>query len=354
MAGMRISILDQAPIADTGSGGQALRNSLDLAVLADSLGFHRFWMAEHHATPALASASPELLLAALGTATRRIRLGSGGVMLPHYSPFKVAENFSMLSGLFPGRIDLGLGRAPGSDQLTAFALQQDRRQRAPNAFPEQLHELLGYFDASLPEEHPFRHLAATLPGGVEQPEIWLLGSSPDSAILAGALGLPYCIADFIAGEVPQLADLYRQHFRPSPRAAAPQLMLCCWLVASETAAEAERLAASARMLMVLLRQGRLIAVPDPETALAWVADHDGGAGGASRNTSRNTITGTAADCRAALLRKAELYGAGELMLVNILHDHQARLESYRLMAAALGDLLSSGTETTTGATQPGP
>ncbi len=345
---MRISVLDQAPIADTGSGGQALRNSLELAALADSLGYHRFWMAEHHATPSLASASPELMLAALAMTTGRIRLGSGGVMLPHYSPFKVAENFSMLAGLAPGRIDLGLGRAPGSDQRTAYALQQDRRQHAPLAFPEQLDELLGYFDDSLPESHPFRHLAATLPGGTlpggEQPEIWLLGSSADSAVLAGARGLPYCIADFIAGEVPHLAELYRAHFQPSPRAASPQLMVCSWVVAGETAEQAERLAAPARMLMALLRQGRLIAVPDSDTALAWLAEHDDGAAAAGRRT----ITGSAADCQAALLRKAERYGADELMLVNILHDHRARLESYRLMAAAFGEFLAPATANTAG------
>ena len=130
---MRLSVLDQSPIAEGMRGGDALRNSLELAALADSLGFHRFWMAEHHATPSLASASPELMLSAIGRETRRIRIGTGGVMLPHYSPFKVAESFSMLAGLFPGRVDLGLGRAPGSDPLTAFALQQDRRARAPPA-----------------------------------------------------------------------------------------------------------------------------------------------------------------------------------------------------------------------------
>mgnify|MGYP002651740943 CR=1 FL=1 len=132
---MRLSVLDQSPIPEGGDGGQSLRNSLELAALADRLGYHRFWMAEHHATPSLASASPEIMLAAVGRETSRIRIGTGGVMLPHYSPFKVAESFSMLAGLFPGRVDLGLGRAPGSDQLTAYALQQDRRQRLPMEIP---------------------------------------------------------------------------------------------------------------------------------------------------------------------------------------------------------------------------
>jgi luciferase family oxidoreductase group 1 len=324
---MRLSILDQSPIPEGGNGGQALRNSIELAQLGDALGYHRFWMAEHHATPALASAAPELMLAALGRETSRIRLGTGGVMLPHYSPFKVAESFSMLTGLFPGRIDLGLGRAPGSDQLTAYALQQDRRQRAPNAFPEQLGELLGYYDDDLPAEHPFRHLAKLLPGGGEQPDIWVLGSSADSAQLAGAMGLPYCIADFIAGEVPELAHIYRNAFRPSARAAAPKVMVACWLVAADTTEQAAWLAGPSRMMFAHLTQGQLIAVPSPEKAAGWLAANPTPTPGA-----RRPIIGTPDFCRAALERKAQIYGAEELMLVNILHSHADRMQSYRLMA----------------------
>lgn len=323
---MRLSVLDQSPIAEGTSGGQALRNSLELARLADSLGYHRFWMAEHHATPALASASPELLLALLAQETAQIRLGTGGVMLPHYSPFKVAESFSMLAGLFPGRIDLGLGRAPGSDPLAAYALQQDRRQRAPNAFPEQLGELLGHFDGDLPADHPFRNLAARLPGGRHQPEIWILGSSPDSAALAGAMGLPYCIADFIAGEVPELAAVYRQCFRPSARAATPVVMACCWLVAAETDERAQWLAAPSRMMLAHLAAGQQIAVPDPDRAAAWLA-----ANPAPLPGGRRPIVGTPADCRRELQRKAAVYGAEEMMLVNIVHSHADRMQSYRLM-----------------------
>ncbi|MCG2841520.1 LLM class flavin-dependent oxidoreductase [Sandaracinobacter sp. RS1-74] len=324
---MRLSILDQSSIAEGATGGQALLNSIELAKLGDKLGYHRFWMAEHHATPALASASPELMLAAIGRETEHIRLGTGGVMLPHYSPFKVAESFSMLAGLLPGRIDLGLGRAPGSDQLAAYALQQDRRQRAPNIFPEQLGELLGYLDGDLPSDHPFRHLAQTLPGGAEHPAIWVLGSSPDSARLAGAMGLPYCIADFIAGEVPELAHLYRESFRPSPRAAQPELIVCCWLVAADSDERAHWLAAPSRMLFAHLTQGRLIAVPHPDKATEWLAANPSPMPG-----NRCPIVGTAAECRAALQRKQALYGADEMMLVNILHDHRDRMESYRLMA----------------------
>jgi luciferase family oxidoreductase group 1 len=327
---MRLSVLDQSPIAEGMSGGQALRNSLELARLVDALGYHRFWMAEHHASPALASASPELMLAAIGRETSQIRIGTGGVMLPHYSPFKVAESFSMLAGLFPGRVDLGLGRAPGSDQLTAYALQQDRRTRTQLEFPQQLAELMAYFDGSLPEDHPFRHLSGTLPGGEETPDIWVLGSSTDSADLAGAAGLPYCIADFIGGEMPALADRYRQVFRPSARATAPTVMVACWTVAAEDAERAVWLSGPSRMMLAHLMQGKLIAVPSPERAANWLRDNP-----VPMPTTRKPVTGSAAECREQLLAKARLYGADELILVNILHDHQDRLESYRLIAGAM-------------------
>src|SRR5580700_10797242 len=171
MEQMRISVLDQSPISEGCTGADALRNTLDLARLADQLGFARYWVAEHHGTPMLACASPEVMIAAIGSLTHRIRIGSGGVMLPHYSPLKVAETFSILSALFPGRVDLGLGRAPGTDRSTAYALQRDRRQPAPDDFPEQLGELLGYLENNLPPSHPFARLAA-LPGRPHVPDLW--------------------------------------------------------------------------------------------------------------------------------------------------------------------------------------
>lgn len=329
---MRLSVLDQSPISDGMSGGQALRNSLELARLSDSLGYHRFWMAEHHASPALASASPELMLAAIGRETRQIRIGTGGVMLPHYSPFKVAESFSMLAGMFPGRVDLGLGRAPGSDQLTAYALQQDRRTRAQIEFPQQLAELMAHFDGTLPDGHPFQHLPAHLPGGTEAPDIWVLGSSADSARLAGAAGLPYCIADFIAGELPSLADVYRRSFSPSARAAEPTVMVACWTVAAADAEQAAWLAGPSRMMLAHLMRGELIAVPSPERAANWLA-----ANPVPVPANRRPVTGSADICRDQLLAKARLYGADEMMLVNILHGHEDRMESYRLIAEAMID-----------------
>lgn len=329
MKRMRLSVLDQSPIAEGTTGAEALHASIELARVADHLGYHRFWMAEHHATPSLASAVPEVMLSAVLQATSRIRVGTGGIMLPHQSPFRVAEAFSMLAAFAPGRVDLGLGRAPGSDPLTAYALQQDRRQRAPNDFSAQLTELLAYYDGTLPADHPFRRLSATLPGGGEQPEIWALGSSPDSADLAGALGLPYCIAEFIAGDVPQLAERYRAAFRPSARADAPELIVAAWVVAADTHAEAERLTTSSRMMFAKMMMGELIPVPHPDTAQAWLA-----ANPQPDRPGRRPVVGTGRECREGLERIAARYGADEVMLVNILHDHQARLRSYALVAEA--------------------
>src|SRR5947208_2087258 len=211
---MRLSVLDQSPICEGSSGSEALRNTMDLARLADWLGYNRYWVAGHHGGPMLASASPEALIPAIASVTQGLRVGSGGVMLPHYSPLKVAETFTILAALFPGRIDLGLGRASGTDPLTTFALQRDRRQAAPDDFPQQLAELLAYFDDTLPSDHPFQRLAAVLPGRPELPVPWLLGSSAQSAIWAGELGLRYAFADFINPQGGDIARLYRERFEP--------------------------------------------------------------------------------------------------------------------------------------------
>jgi luciferase family oxidoreductase group 1 len=235
---LRLSVLDQSPVPEGATGADALANTLDLAQLADSLGYTRYWVAEHHGTPMLAGAAPEVLIAAIGGITRRIRVGSGGVMLPHYSPLKVAEVFSILAGLYGDRIDLGLGRAPGTDRETMFALQRDRRQGAPDDFPEQLAELLAYLEDDFPAGHPLARLAA-LPGGAGRPDVWLLGSSPQSAIWAGQLGLPYAFADFISPHGEANAELYRSHFEPSPRRSEPEVAVCVAAICAETDEEAQ-------------------------------------------------------------------------------------------------------------------
>ena len=215
-------MLDQSPVSQGSTGADALRNTIDLARLADALGYRRYWVAEHHGGPMLAGPSPEVADRPDRRRHHGIRVGSGGVMLPHYSPLKVAESFSLLAGLFPDRIDLAIGRAPGTDGMTSFALQRDRRQAAPDDFPAQLAELLAYLEDRLPPDHPFARLAATLPGRPHAPEPWLLGSSPQSALWAAELGLPYAFADFINPPGAAIAASYRERFADSARLASPQ------------------------------------------------------------------------------------------------------------------------------------
>ncbi len=327
----RVSVLDQSPVAEGSTGSDALHNSIDLARLADALGYSRYWIAEHHATPMLASASPEVLIASVAAVTSRMRVGSGGVMLPHYSPLKVAETFSMLSGLYPGRIDLGLGRAPGSDPETMFALQRDRRQVAPNDFPEQLAELLGYLDDSFPPGHPLARLAA-LPGGPETPQPWLLGSSPQSGIWAAEFGLPYSFADFINPRGAPIAARYRREFAGSERAPEPRVAVAVSAVCAETDEEADLLAASVRMAITLLGRGKLIKVPPVDEAKRWLGAH----GLSDVPADRRAVVGSPSRVRAGLEQVAEEYGADELMIVTITYDHEARRRSYELIAGAFG------------------
>jgi len=326
---LRLSVLDQSPIAEGSSGAQALANTLDLARLADGLGYHRYWVAEHHGGPMLAGPSPEALIGPIAAATARLRVGSGGVMLPHYSPLKVAETFSLLSGLFPGRIDLGIGRAAGTDPMTTFALQRDRRAAAPDDFHEQLPELLAYLDDTLPPDHPFARLASSLPGRPQTPEPWLLGSSPQSAKWAGELGLPYAFADFINPDGAPIADLYREHFVPSARLARPRVAVAAWSLCADTVEEAQRLSASSRMAMTLLRRGELIAIPPVEKALAFLAQEGKGA-----PNTRRMVLGDPATVRDGLSALADAYGAEEVIVVGITYDHAARRRSYALIAEA--------------------
>jgi luciferase family oxidoreductase group 1 len=329
---MRLSVLDQTPIPEGTTAAGALANTLDLARHAEALGYERYWLAEHHATPALACAAPEVLIAATAAVTERIRVGSGGVMLPHYSPLKVAEVFSTLAGLHPERIDLGLGRAPGTDPMTMLALQRDRRHAPPDDFPDQLTELLALIEDRVPRDHPFARHASMLPGLPERPEPWLLGSSPQSAIWAGELGLPYAIADFINPAGAALAADYRGRFVDSERLGAPRVLACTIAICAETDEEAEHIASSGRMMFSLLRMGRLIPIPPPEKALAYLATRERRA-----TPGRRTIVGTPDKVRAGLEQVAAEYGgADEVMVLTIAYDHEGRRRSYELIAEAFG------------------
>jgi luciferase family oxidoreductase group 1 len=329
---LRLSVLDQAPISEGSTAAAALRNSVDLARLAEELGYVRYWVAEHHGTPALACASPEALIGPITAATTRIRVGSGGVMLPHYSPLKVAETFSMLAGLAPGRIDLGIGRAAGTDPVTTFALQRDRRQAGPDDFPAQLFELMAYLDDTMPADHPFARLTA-LPGRPEVPEVWLLGSSPQSAIWAAELGIPYAFADFIKPLGAEIVADYRARFEPSAHAAAPRALAAVWVVCADTDEEAHRIASSARMMFTLFFRGQLIPIPPIDKALAFLEqqpkDDD------PFRTRRRAIVGSPETVRKGIEAAADEYDVDEVMIVTITYAHEARRRSYELIAHAM-------------------
>lgn len=334
MKALRFSVLDQSPIAAGSNASTAVAETIALARAGEDLGYHRFWVAEHHASSTFAGAAPEILVAALTTATRRIRLGAGGVLLPHYSPFKVAEAFSVLAALAPGRIDLGIGRATGSDAIAARALQRDRQMAGSrNDFPGQLAELLAYFgdEPRFPETHPFAKLRDLLPHGGIAPGLWLLGSSADSARLAGEAGLPYVIADFINPHGAQLAAQYRASFRPSASLPSPYVIAATAAICAEDSATASDLRYPIIMVMALMFRGEIIPVPSVADAKAWAARNPDDAQPIMRITH-----GDKRQVRDGLAKLAADYEADELMMVNILPDSASRHASYRLIAEAFG------------------
>jgi luciferase family oxidoreductase group 1 len=332
---LRLGVLDQSPIAEGSTGAQALERTLELARLADRLGYHRFWVAEHHSTPMLAGAAPEALIGAIAATTAGIRVGSGGVMLHHYSPRKVAETFSVLAGAFPGRIDLGLGRGADADAPTTHALQRNRRVPDLQDYPEQLAELVAYLEDRPPPDSRFAGLAA-LPGLPGRPEPWLLGSSPESAVWAGELGLSYAFGDFINPASGEIVRLYRQSFAGSERLPAPVVAVSVAAICADTDEQARVLAASARMCARMSHLGTPIPVPPVERALRHLEEVEEPA----TLPARRMVLGSPATVRAGLEAVADEYGAGEVIVVTVTHSHAARRRSYELIAEAFA--LGSG------------
>ncbi len=335
---MKLSIVDQSPVSSGSTAADALQNSIELAKLADRLGYERFWIAEHHAMETLASPAPEVLMARIGAETRSIRVGSGAVLLPHYSPLKVVETFRMLHALYPNRIDLGLGRAPGGSALEAFALQRQRdKQQRPDDFEQQLEELLNFLHDSFPAGHPFSRIQVSpkMPGA---PEVWLLGSSSWSAATAARLGLPYAFAHFIDPEPTRMAvEEYRLRFQASEHLAKPQALVALGVLCAETQEEADRLFLSSRLLLRRIRHGDRRPVPSPEEAARELAATGGpdplfpGPGEWPRY-----VVGTPERVASRLKDIATALKIDEIMAVTIVHDHRARLRSYELLADALG------------------
>ncbi len=332
---MKLSVLDQSTIVTGRPPAAAIQESLALARHAEALGFHRYWCAEHHNSDSIAGSAPEVLMAAIAATTSRIRVGSAGIMLPHYASLKVAEQFRVLDAIAPGRIDVGVGRAPGSDQLTAHALNPNAAQAA-DMFPTQIRDLDAWLHAdALPDGHPFRSVTAQ-PTGDTTPELWILGSSEYGAQVAAYFGLPYCYAHFITdGQgAAEALSLYRQTFRPSPRNPQPHAALCVWALAAPTQAEAEHHFASREAWRLNRDRGRYLPLPSPAEALAAPRSEDD-----RRRVARlreSAIYGTPDLVAERLHRLASHLGADELAVLTTVHDPAIRQHSYTLLARSFG------------------
>jgi len=321
-----LSVLDLSVLNEGASSADALQATSALARVADRLGYRRFWVAEHHNMPSVACTSPTVLIAHLAAITERIRVGSGGVMLPNHAPLVVAEQFAMLEALHPGRIDVGIGRAPGTDQLTAAALRRSADALGAEDFPRHLIDLMGLLGDTRTERGLWNQFRAT-PVATSSPQVFLLGSSGYSAQLAGYLGLPFGFAHhFDMGGTLQAAELYRQNFEPSPVLDEPYLVVTANVLAAETAEEAEWHAAPGRLTMLGRRTGKFMPLPSPEDA----ARHPDLAE-ATRLPS-NRIVGDASTAATALADLAERTGASEMMVTSVTYDLDARLQSLEVLA----------------------
>ncbi len=328
-----LSVLDLAPITAGTSASQTLRNTLDLAQHADRLGYTRYWLAEHHNMPAIASSAPEIMIGQVARVTERIRVGSGGIMLPNHAPLKVAESFHTLEALFPGRIDLGIGRAPGSDQISALALRGgNRKALLADDFPQQLADLFGFSEANLPAEHPYRTVRA-IPGDVTLPPVWLLGSSDYSARLAAKLGLGFAFAAHFSAHDAEMAMLaYRSGFTPSRYLAEPHAIIAISAVCGETAERADYLAASQDLFWIRFVAGRIEPYPSPEEALAYPYTQEERARIDARRSQQ--IIGDPARVKQELISLAERTRADEVMILSPIYAHADRIRSYELIAEA--------------------
>ena len=327
---VKLGALDQSPIRAGGTAAEALRETVELAQLCDRLGYSRYWLAEHHSSGGLASATPEVLIAEVASRTSHIRVGSGGIMLTHYSPLKVAETFRMLEALHPGRIDLGVGRAPGSDTKTARALAHGPGQIGIEQYPDQLLDLYGFLANDLPPEHPFRGITA-MPAGETLPELWVLGSSAASAQYAAQLGWSFCFAHFINAEGGERAMRYYQdQFEPSPFLKRPRGSLAVSVTVADTHDEAEHLSWSRWGWRLMGQRGLRAGIPTPEEAKAFAytePERDYLAYVASRS-----IFGSPSEVRDRLEELGREYGVDEFVCVTIMHSFEARKRSYELLA----------------------
>jgi luciferase family oxidoreductase group 1 len=325
-----LSVLDLSPVTTATSGAKALHNSLDLAQLADRLGYTRYWVAEHHNLPSIASSAPDIMIGQIAALTERIRIGSGGVMLPNHAPLVVAERFKVLEALFPGRIDLGIGRAPGTDPVTSIALRRRQEIQDQDDFLERFQELLLLEQRGYPEGHPYRNVRA-MPADVALPPIFLLGSSGYSAELAAAIGAGFSFAHHFADHDAVAAMTnYRNHFKASPARPQPLAILAIAVVCADTDAEAERLVATVDLNFVRRSRGEYLPFASPEDAASYAyAPIDRERIKANR---ARVFVGSARTVRDRLMPLVDETKADEVMITSMIYDHTARRHSYELLA----------------------
>jgi len=330
---VKLSVLDQSPVSKGSAAADAIAHTLALARHCEALGYDRYWLSEHHNSSSIVGSAPEVLMAAIAATTSRIRVGSAGVMLPHYAALKVAEQFRVLEAIAPGRIDLGLGRAPGSDRLTARALNPHASPGA-DEFPRQIIDLQHWLEGKrMPEGHPFRAITAQ-PAGPTSPEMWILGSSDYGAQLAAHLGLPYAFAYFFSdGQgVQQALALYRDNYRPSARFPQPHATICVWALAADTEAEAQRQLMTREHWRVRFEQGLLGPLVSPEEAAAY--PYNAAEAARIAQLRGNALVGTGPQVAARIEALAASLGLDEIVVNTWAFDPLVRQHSYALLAQA--------------------
>ncbi|MEJ2376613.1 MAG: LLM class flavin-dependent oxidoreductase [Pseudolabrys sp.] len=327
-----LSVLDLSPVSAGSTAAQALRNSLDLARLADRLGYTRYWVAEHHNLPSIASSAPEIMIGQIAAVTEHMHIGSGGVMLPNHAPLMVAERFKALEAFYPGRIDLGLGRAPGTNPATSYMLRRRQGISEQDDFLERFQELMLLETRGFPEGHPF-HKVEAMPSGVKLPPIFLLGSSDYSAQLAGHIGAAFAFAHHFANfDAVEAMRLYRDNFRPSASHSEPCAILATHVVCADTDEEAARLASTVELNFVRRAKGEYLPLASPEEAQAYDYTPVDRAR-IAQNASRLTV-GAPATVKARLEPLIAATKANELMITSMMYDHAARKHCYELLAQA--------------------
>jgi luciferase family oxidoreductase group 1 len=334
---LQLSVVDQSPMREGSSAGVALRETIQLAQATEAMGYERYWVAEHHNLPNFAGTAPEVLVGQIAANTRRIRVGSGGVMLSHYSSLKVAETFRMLDAFYPGRIDLGIGRAPGSDQITAAALAYPSTPKDIRHFPQQVRDVVNYLNDSQPDDHPFNAVAASPDEPDTAPQVWLLGSRYESAFMAAKMGLPFAYAHFFgmgADDGPQIVESYRQNFEASEHLEQPLVNVGVQVLCADTEEEARRIGSSRNLGRLRSVTGQAKGIPSPELAASY--KYLANEWQFIQQYLRNCVDGDPEEVKAGLERVSEQYQTADLSVVTICYHYADRVRSYELVAQACG------------------